>query len=281
MTIFCDKLYAEMYEALRLLSYESISELQKIKQSIVIVRSHLQQLNEFIKDYEFADKEEEIRYFKQFRPMFSKELFYYTSLFDIEIYKPAADPQTVKDYYKDQITLLNSTLQKFHFLYQYYILGENHMDERLFIRDAEGVVEMPLFSAEIDNRVSNAYSIKLAELQAIEDLVAHLNGNMTLIERGPVGDSISTSKLPRVFWKGSKAQFYELVYALVDSESVTGNLKQAMEWMAYCLNVKPGNFYGYHQMMRIRKKNRAPFLDRLKTFFLIHMDDNDENPRFQ
>lgn len=153
------------------------------------------------------------------------------------------------------------------------------MDERLFIREAEGVAEMPLYNAEIDNRVSNAYSVKLAELQAIEDLVAHLNGNITLIERGPVGDSIS--KLPRVFWKGSKTQFYELVYALVDSESVTGNLKQAMEWMAYCLNVKLGNFYHCHQMMRIRKKNRTPFLDRLKTFFLIHMDDNDENPRFQ
>ncbi len=62
-----------MYEALRLLGYESINEIQKIKQSIAIVSSYLQQLNKFIKDYEFADKEEEVRYFKQFRPMFSKE----------------------------------------------------------------------------------------------------------------------------------------------------------------------------------------------------------------
>lgn len=278
--IYSDKLYAEMHAALNVLNSESYSEIQKIKQSIPIVRMHIEKLNEFIKTYEFKSKEEEIRYFKKDRPMFSKELFYFIGLLEIESKKPITDHQSAREYYKNEINLLNHLLQKHSFLYQYYLLDEDDLDSSIFVRNPESISFMPLAESDIDNLIANAYSVKLSELQAIENLIIYLNANLESIDTGLLINTIDKKKTPRVFWKGTKAQFYELVYALVDSGSISGNIKDAMEWLGHCLNVKPSNFYGYHQSMRIRKKNRTPFLDLLKKFFLIHMDDNDENPRY-
>lgn len=282
MILFSDQLYTGMQEALHLLNYESCTELQKIRQSITIINAHLRKLNEFISIYEFATKEEEIRYFKQVRPMFSKEIFYYTALLEIEADRPVADPQTIIEYYRGHITQFNLRLQKFHFLYRYHLLGEDYMDGSLFTRNPENnIPTMYLNGSDLDNRVSNVYSSKLSELQATEELVAHLNCNIEAMEKGSTAGNTNKDKSPGVFWKGTKAQFYELVYALVNSGSITGNIKEAMEWLGHCLNIAPSNYYGYHQSMRIRKKSRTPFLDLLKKFFLKYMDDNDEYPRFK
>jgi hypothetical protein len=122
----------------------------------------------------------------------------------------------------------------------------------------------------------------MGDLQATESLISHLGATIELVNKGEGNANLAyNEKENKISWKGTKAQFYELVYALIDAGAITGNVKQAMEWLGFCLEVKPSNYYGYHQSMRIRKKTRTPFLDSLKAQFIQHMDENDENPRFK
>lgn len=203
-------------------------------------------------------------------------MFYYNNLFNIEAKKPITSQDAIKEYYRSHIVRFQTYFEENHFLYMYYITGKEYLDESIFIREPKQTPYISEYGLDIDERFANIYSIRIGEILAFTDLVSHLNGIIDSTEKG----FHIEGKKSKVFWKGTKAQFYELVYALVNVGVVTGNIKDTMECLSYCLNIKIGNYYAVHQGMRIRKKNRSPFLDLLKIFFLRHMDENDENPQF-
>jgi hypothetical protein len=159
-------------------------------------------------------------------------------------------------------------------------MDKTHMDKTLFTREPEDIPLYPNYTLDADTRFSNIYSFKLGKIQAFEHLVAYIKGIIESIEKGGPVPEDDQGKIKKVIWKGSKAEFYELVYGIVSAGSVSGDVKRAMEWLAYCLGIKTGNYYSYFQSMRIRKKNRTPYLDRVKAAVIKRMDESDENPRF-
>ncbi len=212
--------------------------------------------------------------------MFSREMDYYAMLLEIESRCPIGDNKAILDYYKSQIDLLSVRLKGNAFLYQYYTFNEDCDDSLFFVRNPEGCAHVILNDLDFDNHTSNVYSAKFGEMQAIEDLISYLDLEIVNQSKDKNGDSETSkeSKSNRVFWKGSLAHFYELVFALVDAQAVTGNIKQVMTVLGHCLDVKPGNYYGYYQAMRIRKKDRTPFLNWLIKCLLKRMDEGDEYP---
>jgi RteC protein. len=59
------------------------------------------------------------------------------------------------------------------------------------------------------------------------------------------------------------------------------NVKEVMSYFQSCFKVdKVANYYGYFQGMRIRKKDRTPFLNGLIEHTIRRMDESDEFPRF-
>lgn len=278
MKRFTEALYGQMMEALKQNSVESDSLLAKAERNYKVVHTTLTELQQFISDYSFEDKQEEIQFFKNVKPQFHKELFYWAEIAQIEANKPISGSKEHKHYTSMLLDAINHYLRRNRWLQTYYKLGNISQDETLFIREADYGPFLPDGHIDADNIFSTTASSTLARILAQEEVAQWLNSSKSDDEQEK-GD-----QRPKLTWTGSKAQLIELVYAL-ESYGIFNNgktnVKEIMKYFQYCFNVdKVSNYYGYFQTMRIRKKDRTPFLNALVEHTIRRMDESDEFPRF-
>ncbi|MGE8426265.1 MAG: RteC domain-containing protein [Sphingobacterium sp.] len=164
----------------------------------------------------------------------------------------------------------------------YHRMGYTHDDERYFLRSSNSSASFTEYEPDLDPGFSTVMSVRLAELLAYQDLVVYIKDSMGIIDdKAEKSESGRPSKT--VVFTGSSAQFIEVVTGL-NAAGVLNygqtDLKTAMEWFQYFLSKKVTNYYGYFQSMRIRKKDRTPFLNTVIAMLIKRMDDSDEFPRF-
>jgi len=273
-------LYGEMNEALGEIALATDDNLQRAEQSYQAVQAALQQVKEFILNYSFKDVQEEILFFKEIKPQFLSELIYYMKLFYIEAGKPMGNTDMLASYYKQAMERINAFFERNHTLYIYYRIGKNDHDEQYFVRTAEKVALLPEYSLDNDPKFSNVYSYKLAKMQAYERLNNYLQQALYSVEHPEVVLATGEKKKHRSLWTDTKAALIELAYAIHSRGSVNhgkGDVKQIIADLEILFNVQVGNFYRTFQSMRIRKKNRTPFLDGLIESLERRMDDTDLN----
>ncbi len=279
MKIFTDTLNQKMHEAFQALKMDAGSFLHRAERSFQIAESHLLQLREFIAGYTFTDEEEEILFFKHIKPSFHKELLYWGEIIRIEAGWPSGSPGDIKRYQKQMLREINGFFARHQFLYEYYKLERSHMDNMLYLREANYTPLFPIDSSDLDRTFSTLPGNIRAAIMALEEVAVWL-----LNKREKQDSNLSAQESQALVWTGSKAQLIELVYALqsygVFNHGKT-NVKEVMAYMQHCFKVdKVANYYGYFQGMRIRKKDRTPFLNGLIEQTLRRMDESDEFPRF-
>lgn len=280
MKAFSTALHTRMHEQLQQAALSSRDLLEKSKQSYEITQQALGELKNFVADHQFADKEEEILFFKHVKPGILKEMLYHLRLFKIESEKPVGSPETLKSYYSEQLLHIGSFFEEIKFLLVYIRSGQNYLDEAFFVRNPPGIPLFPQYNLDADSNFSNVYSYKLAKILAYEELAGYLR---SVLASGQAAQSPTGSQVPPLTWTANKADLIELIYGLQAAGAFNNgkaDVKQVTEWLEHSFQVKIANVYGYFQSMRIRKKNRTPFLDKLKEQVVRRMDESDEFPRF-
>ncbi|MBK1439813.1 RteC domain-containing protein [Parapedobacter sp. ISTM3] len=225
-----------------------------------------------------ANESEEIAFFKDVKPKFNQWGVYYSERLAIIANEPPVGKQLAK-YYRSLMDYYYRYFSLQAFLYQYFKRGGSEMDSLYFVRGASVrtalVPEMP----EADPQFSTVGSYLFAKFMAFERLQKYLVAELKSMR---VIDAPSAPGY-QFTWTATKAQFIELAYAL-QSAGVFNNgqvdVKQVFEYLCGCFNIKVSNYYGYFQSMRIRKKDRTPFLKMLIDFVTRRMDDSDEFPRY-
>lgn len=279
MKTFTDTLYKEMLETLKEAFLDSSSLLCKAERSYRIAETLILKLRDFIAEYAFQDKQEEIHFFKKVKPQFQKEVIYWSEIIQIEVNRPLPGSVEDKRYPKILLQGIEQYLTRNRWLYTYYRLGSTHEDELLFLREKAYGPFLPDGNIDADPIFSTTASSTLARILAMEEIAQWLNSQKA--DKGRLQPEEDGRKLT---WTGSKAQLIELVYAL-ESYGIFNNgktnVKEVMEYFQLCFNVdKVSNYYGYFQTMRIRKKDRTPFLNGLVEHTIRRMDESDEFPRF-
>lgn len=278
MRKFTESLYAEMNEALNQIAMTSENELLRAEQSYYAVRDTIRKLKEFILGYDFSDKEEEIRFFKEIKPSFEKELIYFTEMFYIESGKPVGSREIQLQYYNQALEPVRLFFGRNQFLYTYYRTGKTQFDEQFFLREASDEQLLPEDTQDIDPRFSTVHGFKIARLQALEQLRDYIQQALRKIENGDMIPPEGKDKAFKSHWTDSKAALIELAYALHSRGSINqgkGDVKQIISDLEILFNIRLGNFYRTFQNMRIRKKNRTAYLDILKDSLEKRMDETD------
>ncbi|WP_029274604.1 RteC domain-containing protein [Pedobacter borealis] len=280
MELFTTNLYSQMQEELQSIGRSAGDLLYVAEQSYLVACGHLRDLKTFTKEYNFKDEAEEIRFFKEIKPSFLKEVVYFMKVYDVESLKPVGGNDAQRKYYLDWIEQAQKYFERNRFIYLYHRMEKSHLDHKMFVREPEDIPMVPNYSVDSDPLFSNVFSYKMAKVKAMEDLIDFLQVHLRTLDDPENGQSLETGPL----FTGSKAQFYELGYAL-QAAGVFNNgnatLKQVFDHLQYCFRIKAANYYGYfNQAIRIRKKNRTPFIDLLKEFVIRKMDESDEFPRF-
>lgn len=277
MVALCTQLYTRMQDQLRNVALTAGNRLQQAEQSSRVAAAMLVELKKVISGYDFEDPDEEIRFFKEIKPRFLRELFFHLKTLDIEANKPMGSDGELKEYYLECLHSLASFFNSNRFFYLYHATGKTHLDGALFTRKPTGMPMFPEYNFDFDEGFANPYSYKLAKLQAYGEVKAYLEG---LLAPG----NAAALEPPPLTWTASKADLIELVYGL-QSMGVFNNgkadVKSVLNCLQSCFGVTVANIYGYFQSMRIRKKNRTPFLDKMKEHVIRRMDESDEYPRYQ
>ena len=281
MVAFSAELHSRMQVQLQDIALTTVNLLERAERSAAAVGALMQELKDFMAGYIFADPDEEVKFFKEIKPAFLKEMLYFLKLFAIESQKPIGGPEAVKNYYAGQLDIITAFFEQNKFLVLYLRSGKHHLDGLLFVRSPEGLPLYPEYNLDADGSFSNLYSYKLAKIQAYEELAAFLTIRITGGELEKPADSAAAGH-PLV-WTATKADFIELVYGLQTLgvfNNGKANVQQITDWLQQYFNVKVANVHGYFQSMRIRKINRTRFWDRGKESVTRRMDEADENPRF-
>ncbi|WP_316835017.1 RteC domain-containing protein [Pedobacter nutrimenti] len=272
MKHYTNNLMTEMHQGIQIVEKNTLCPLKRSEQSYGIIEASIKKLKEFITQYQFKDDREEIEFFKEIQPKFFRELFYFQELIHIEANRPHGTKKSYRNYYNQQLTRLEDVFNKNRHLYNYYLCGKSHHDEYYFLRKSRGLPWQYVCSLSIDTGFSTVYSLKLAKLQAYEQLGDHLQKALSNETVLPLEFKKMIADLE---WTDKKVELAELVYSLFKKGAFNNGkatLKQICNTFEMMCNVRIGNLYRILQDMIIRKE-LSPYMDDLKLAFVTFIKD--------
>lgn len=280
---FCEELYGSLQDQLKNIASENDNAIQISERSIETTRKALEELQNYILQYNFRDVYEEILFFKFVKPKFYSHLIYYLKVLRIESRRPLGSHKTEETYFQRELHRLTDYFDNNLDFYQYYRRGATYLDDKYFLR---GKSDNYLFLNEhyisSDPRFTTTHDHKVAKILAHELLRIYLNTALEELQHRENGTKPATSDKADLQWTSSKAALIELLYALQSSgvfNNSSADIKQVATFLQKAFHIDLGNYYRTFQEIRIRKKNRTQFLDQLRENLIKRMDETDENPR--
>lgn len=271
-------LYEKMHSALSEIATSSDNELQQAQRSCQMLQQLLEDLKDYITAYEFKSEEEEIHFFKNVKPMFQQELIYHTELYYFELNYPIGSENEEERYIFRSLQMIRHLFERERFLYSYHRTRRTDLDEDFFLRNTSAKPSPFLaeYSPDNDTRFSTIQSTQLAQLKAFERLRDHLNYRLSILKSPQQNPFIQQNNLS---WTDTKAGLIELIYALQSVGALNhskAEVKQVAGFFEQVFHIDLGNYYRTFQEIRIRKKGRTAFLDKMKEMLVKRMDETDE-----
>lgn len=278
----------EKYEKLKLLleeqllsiSKENTTLAKKAKLSIPLCIKALNELKLHVNENGFISRQEEIRFFKEYKPHISAKLIYYIQIFNIESKKPVGTQKQVKKYFAAFLKEINSFKSNNVNFYKYYKSEGVYHDEQFFVRNDFNlhlVLEPSTFNYDVTFNTSHDH--KVAQILANDLLTVYLYDQLNKLEGNLFAQSENSPCPNPLKWTDNKNALIELIYALQAAGSFN-NGKADVKEIARCIEVNfdidLGDLYRNFHELRLRKTNRTKYLDALKESLIKRMDTIDE-----
>lgn len=257
---------------------KNLNEFSNVEKGIKISRKYLQKLRVILRKGSFINKENEILFFKKQKPFIYGQLKFYAKLYKYLLQKPRGTDKSKRNYLDAEIKKLqeyyyyNSEFIKYYrqnatFLDEFYFLRGNDnigllSDTSHFYTDAE-------FSTSHDNAVAKILGYDLLlnhytkELNNLKKSTRKISNNEKLLE------SLSLT------WTSNKIDLIELIYSLIASGAVKGDIKDLATAFEKIFDIDLGNYYRSFLEIRGRKEDYARFLDLLKISLLKKIKEAD------
>eukprot|EP01132_Coremiostelium_polycephalum_P022927 gene22927-27246_t len=270
-------LLGRMQAELQKVASKTDNHLQQAEKSFYVVEAAIRELKDFVTTHEFRNEEEEIRFFKEIKPMFLKELVYYTELLHIESHKPVGCIDAIRAYYAKVLVSFATFFDKNRILYNYYRADKSDMDSIYFLRRMVISPQQPIYTLDLDAAFCTPHSNALGKILAFEELGNFLEHAIKDTPQPKQSETCSSAKSPWV-WNGADVGLYEVGFGLWNSGAVAhgpGGFRQFMIELCAFFSVKAGNPYRIVLGMSYRKKGRTPFLRNLVEVAERSFDEKD------
>lgn len=262
---YSEELLASLNVQLELLANDSLDLIERANKALLLIKPMIQELQNFVLAHEFTDVDEEISFFKDIKPLFTSKYYFYNKLLSLKINEPYEPGEPLKEYYAEQLKLLQEAVKENYEFHFYYLSGVTYHDNVYFTRGNDN-----LASVEYDVKFSTGYDLLVAKMLANQLFKEHLLNTM----RGL--DNDFSRNCPPLNWTGTKASLIELIYSLHGVDAINnGNadIKQIATLFEGLFNIKLGNWYRHFQEIRLRKNGRTNFIDQMKKSLEERLDD--------
>ncbi|MDO9001356.1 MAG: RteC domain-containing protein [Bacteroidota bacterium] len=260
------KLLEELHKNLHFLSLEQDNTIKLCEEGVRICNRALEQCKKYLTQKEFKTKAEEIKFFKELKPVITSKLKYYHLVFKVENGKPQSE-EAQKLYYEKELASIDNYFQSNIEFITYYKTGNEYMDVNYFTRSNTEVNLMADDNYYLsDKKFSTPYDSKVALMIAYELLAIYIRNEIKKIEKRAGMEPIKPYYKTLV-WTDSKVSLVELIYALHISGCFnrgTLEIKELAETISEIFHIDIGDFYRTWAEIKSRK-DTTKFLDALKT----------------
>lgn len=258
---------------LTVLQIDGDNVIELSESSVKLLFAGLKELKTLIVNGSFADKKEEIHFFKYQKPVLVAKLIYYNTLYKTETKKPVGGEEVIRKYYKKELDKLKHYFDSNQEFYEYYRSGSTLLDEYYFIRSNDDVRLNPdTFYFGTDQSFSTSHDFKVAKIIANDMLQIYLQDQLNNTNQKRI------SGKSQVNWTSTKTALTELIYALYTQgvfDNGNADIKVITKTFERTFNIDLGDFYHTFLELKSRKINRTKFLDTLKENLIRKMDEQD------
>lgn len=233
--------------------------------AVASVKALLVKLREFISTYRFADALEEVRFFKEIKPVMMSQYLFHKEVFDIRVRCSAMMFEARQQCIERAVRKCHAYSVRHQEFYRYCLSNSSHLDLQYFTRSGQlqtSIDSDPLFTTPNEPTLSRLVANELL----IEFLMQWMNGKH---ERA--------SNAPHLKWTASKTDLTELIYALQASEvfnNGSADIKQIATAFENMTGIQLGDYYRTFQAIQVRKNNQLVFITRLKEKMQSRLDDS-------
>lgn len=251
------------------------NNIDSIIKAINIVTTSISEVNIYVLSNPFQTETDEIYFFKKIKPELDGRLIFYLMLLRLRQCTVNSSESVILAKQLNRIDQFYKTESAF---YLYYKLDRTDFDDKYFLRKSSAK-EFPYDEEHVhfDFNTNTYRSAKAARIIAYEIFKAHVE-NTTL----KAGVETSTRKQSRSdldpIWTASVADFVEFVYSaheygLFGKKVKISTLKN---YLSNSFGVRVTNIYKTWEDIRLRKKDKTPFMRSLMSSLERRIDHDNE-----
>ena len=274
--LLCEK-FEKQLEGIEILPSDILVRSTK---AINLSRDFLHTLKMDIVKSDFNSKSDEIIFFKQTKQIPLVLLIYYSEIRSFELQFPKGNTDCQRKYIKKKINKLNRFFLINMDFIQYLESGFIHFDEQYFTRDF--LEDYHITSSKFyfqDPDFSTSRDMLLGKVKAYNKFIIYLQNRLAQTNIVKVDAQSATMYNPNLKWTSSKSALTELIYALHHSQVINnGNveIKDIALSLQHLFNFDLTDFYKTYLEIKLRKKSRTKFLDKLSTNLISEMEKSEE-----
>jgi len=274
------RLQRQLEQDLEQLAFQSNEPLNKLTGALKLVRASLEKLKQDVFSHPFTNKHEEIHFFKTVKPAFYQWQIFYTELYTIETGFPFGDVQRQLKYLFQELHYVERFFQQHAFLYQYFKLNADELDNLYFIRGSAipSVLLLPI--PDVDPGFATSGDYLFSKFKAFENLKNWLAEKILHLKGNPLNPLQLNREPDDLKWTGETINLAEIgigIYQTRQLNNGTATLGQIFRWLEERFEVKIGIPSKRLSELRRRKRlSRTQFLDEMRDNIIQKLDKEDE-----
>ena len=257
---------------------KNLNEFSNVEKGIKLSRKYLQQLRVVLRKRNFINKENEILFFKKQKPFIYGQLKFYAKLYKYLLQKPRGTDKSKRNYLDTEIKKLQEYYYYNSEFIKYYRQNTTFLDEFYFLRGNDNIGLLSDTSHfYTDAEFSTSHDNAVAKILAYDLLLNHYTNELNDLKKSTrkISNNEKLLESLSLTWTSNKIDLIELIYSLIASGAVKGDIKDLATAFEKIFDINLGNYYRSFLEIRGRKEDYARFLDLLKTSLLKKIKEAD------
>ncbi|GAA4326287.1 RteC domain-containing protein [Mucilaginibacter gynuensis] len=247
-----------------------------LTERINIIRQYLVELRTYLGSYSFESISEEIRFFKETKPMFySRHIF---EVMHARFLKsmPIGTDEQVGRYLDSELIRVNLYFERYSFYYDYYRYGGDELDQVYFLRGPKAAMVYQSEFPELYTDLSTGLDYLFAKFRAYEQLREIILEQISSPGRTNPTKHVEFKGMLK--WTGAVVNIVELAYGIwLTGQINNGNvsLNQIVRWLEESLQLKIGIVQRRFTEIESRKRtSQTQYIEQMRKAILekIHQD---------
>jgi len=252
----------------------------RLETCIRICEENLFELKQWVLEHSFPDKDCEIYFFKQVKPVIKARYIYYQKIHHLHTGYFNGSGLLEKERLEKELRDINRYFADNEVFYTYYKNGFSHHDELFFVRGQYDWKICPEVN-HFDGIFSTSGDGKLAELMAYELLMKYVDGmlNPSVILTEPAITTSWPAAISTLQCTASITNIVELGYALYAKGFFNDGKASIRDIMTFLSTVLQKDLHYYPRLffqIQERKGNVTKYLDELKAGLIRYINQLDE-----